>query len=133
VNELLKILIPILIQIESGGDNLAIGDNGDAVGCLQMHKIMVDDINRIQSLKFKDCSEDYYRYKDRLDRVTSKMMCEDYMNHYGPKRISKDNTELVNLIILGRMWNGGPQGHKKKATLLYTKKIMKLYNEMQYQ
>jgi len=126
---LLKILIPILIQIESEGNNNAIGDGGKAVGCLQIHKIMVDDVNRIQSLKFKDCSEDYYQYKDRLNRITSRMMCEDYLNHYGVKRINKDNTELQNLVILGRMWNGGPQGYKKKATLPYAKKITALYNK----
>lgn len=123
---LLKILIPILIQIESGGNNNAIGDGGRAVGCLQIHKIMVDDVNRITAYR-KDIKCDSFTYDDRYDEIFSRSMCIHYLNHYGPKRISKDNTELENLVILGRMWNAGPNGYKKKCTLPYARKIRKLY------
>lgn len=127
---LLIILIPLLIEIESSGDNHAIGDGGKAVGCLQIHKIMVDDCDRIRKLRFNAFNHSiFFTYKDRLSRPMSKLMCKEYFNHYGPKRISKDNTELENLVILGRMWAGGPQGYKKKATLPYAKKITKLYNK----
>ena len=44
---ILELLIPVLIHVESGGDVNAIGDMGEAVGCLQIHEIMVDDVNRI--------------------------------------------------------------------------------------
>ena len=144
---LLKILIPILIQIESGGDDNALGDKTctesyyseelkddiciaweyKAVGCLQTHKVMVDDVNRIHRLRSDQSN--LLKYADRKSRNISRYMCLAYLKHYGPRRISKDNTELENLVILGRMWNGGPQGYKKKATLPYARKITKLYNE----
>lgn len=128
MDALLLILIPLLIEIESGGDNNAIGDGGKAVGCLQIHKIMVDDVQRIRKSTFPNCGW-YYSYEDRLNIVRSKMMAEDFFRHYGPKRISKDNTELENLRILGRMWNGGPEGYKKKSTIPYSNKISRLMYE----
>ena len=124
---LLKILIPILIQIESGGDNNAIGDGGKAVGCLQQHEIHVDEANRIMALNIKGWLNDPFDYGDRFNREYAIIMTKACLKHHGQRRISKNNTELENLVILGRIHNGGPNGYKKKATLPYAKKITKLY------
>ncbi len=40
-------IIAALIAIESGGDRLAVGDGGKAVGILQIHPIMVAEANRL--------------------------------------------------------------------------------------
>ena len=40
-------LITSLVQVESRGNSNAIGDNGKAIGCLQIHKGVVEDVNRI--------------------------------------------------------------------------------------
>ena len=63
---LLAVLIPVLIQVESSGNNDAVGDNGRAVGCLQMWEICVDDVNRISGRS--------YTYEDRLSRTKSAEM-----------------------------------------------------------
>jgi len=119
---LLEILIPILCQIESGNDPNAIGDNGRAVGILQIHKIMVDDVNRIKCRHVWD-------YERRYSPFHSRLMCKTYMKHYAPSRIEKHYAEVENLIILGRIWNGGPMGYLKKSTEAYGEKVRKLYNE----
>jgi hypothetical protein len=55
--------IGALIQIESGGIEDVIGDNGASVGVLQIKKIYVDEVNRLNGTKFT--------YYDRYSRVKS--------------------------------------------------------------
>ena len=40
-------LITALIAVESSGNDMAIGDNGRALGPLQIHRGVVLDVNRI--------------------------------------------------------------------------------------
>jgi hypothetical protein len=102
-------LIPALIKVESNGNNFAIGDRGNAVGCLQIWKIVIDDVNRI-------LKEDKYTYTDRLSRKKSIEVCRIYLTHY-----AKDKTEEQ----AARIWNGGPRGHTKEATKKYWEKVRK--------
>lgn len=95
-------MIDRLIIIESSGNCNAIGDNGKAVGCLQIHPIMVKDVNRI--------SRKNYTLNDRYSKVKSIEMCKVYFNHYGK---NKSEEQLV------RKWNGGPRGDTKTATIKY--------------
>lgn len=44
-------LLNALVWVESSRNEKAIGDNGKAVGLLQLHKIYVDDVNRILGIK----------------------------------------------------------------------------------
>ena len=104
---MLKLLILALIMVESGGDPNAIGDKGLAVGVLQIHPIMVRDVNRI-------LGKDKYSLDDRYDRDKSIQMCKVYLTHYG-----KDKTTEQ----LARIWNGGPRGHLKEATKKYWIKV----------
>lgn len=106
-------LIAALISVESGGNDLAIGDNGQAVGCLQIHPAVVDDTNRILGAST-------YRRRDRLRRDYSVMMCRTYLGHYASKaRLGREPT----LEDMARIWNGGPNGYKKDATKAYWVKV----------
>jgi len=118
----LKILIPILITIESGGDTKAIGDNGKAVGCLQIHKMMVDDVNRIIGAKTFD-------YQDRYDKEASIEMAKIYFRHYIKKtqRLSLEDQ----LVFMGRSWVGGPNGPNKVASIPYGEKVRELYQSIE--
>ena len=40
-------LMDAIEQVESGGNANAVGDGGAAIGAFQIHKIYVDDVNRI--------------------------------------------------------------------------------------
>jgi hypothetical protein len=107
------LLLDAIEQVESGGQADAIGDNGKAVGAYQIHKICVDDVNRI-------LGEKIYTYSHRLNKAKSRQMCEIYIDHYGRNKTDLDKA---------RIWNGGPRGHKKKATLKYAQKIKKHLNK----
>lgn len=95
--------------VESGGKTDAIGDKGAAVGIAQIHKICVDDVNRI-------IGKPTYTYTDRLNPSKSFEMFRIYVLYYfpngGPEQWS-------------RCWNGGPRGPYKSATLKYWQKVQR--------
>jgi hypothetical protein len=101
-------LISALIIVESSGNDLAIGDQGRAIGCLQIHKAVVADVNRITGSN--------YRHQDMTNRAQARAVCEAYLKHYG-KGASTEQ--------LARRWNGGPKGDTKSATEAYWAKVKK--------
>ena len=100
--------------VESGGDVDAIGDGGDAVGCLQIHMCVIVDVNRVYGTNFTS--------QDRYDKFKSFTIAELYLTHYASvKRLGHEPT----LEEYARMWNGGPNGHKKDSTIKYWQKVQK--------
>jgi soluble lytic murein transglycosylase-like protein len=95
-------------RVESGGNPRAVGDGGKAAGIAQIWAITVKDINRFAGTK--------YTLNDRFDPVKSKQMFNLYVEHYGKGR---------SLQYKARLWNGGPGGNNKTATIAYWKKIQK--------
>ena len=93
-------------RVESNGNPRAIGDGGKAAGIAQIWAITVKDINRFAGTR--------YTLSDRFDPVKSKEMFNLYVEHYGKGR---------SLEFKARIWNGGPQGASKRATLAYWRKI----------
>lgn len=72
------ILVRALIQVESGGDSLAVGKTND-LGALQITPIYVTDVNRI-------LGEERYTLEDRKSLVKSLEMFEIIQGHYNPSR-----------------------------------------------
>ena len=102
-------LISALMIVESSGNDQAIGDNGRAIGPLQIHRSVVLDVNRITGSN--------YRHQDMTNRAQARAVCEAYLRHYG-KGCSTEQ--------LARKWNGGgPSGDKKKSTEAYWAKVKK--------
>ncbi len=101
-------LISALIIVESSNNDLAIGDQGKAIGCLQIHKAVVLDVNRITGSN--------YRHSEMTNRVAARAVCEAYLKAYG-KGASTEQ--------LARRWNGGPTGDRKSATEAYWAKVKK--------
>ena len=95
-------------QVESGGNALAIGDGGRAAGVAQIWAITVQDINRFAGTR--------YTLNDRFNVEKSRQMFNLYVNHYGKGRSAE---------YKARIWNGGPTGNKKRATIAYWAKIKK--------
>jgi hypothetical protein len=100
-------VLPAIEMVESSGRADAVGDGGKAVGILQIHPIMVEDVNRI-------LGEDRYTLADRLDPAKSREMFRVYSDHYA----KCGDAEKV-----ARNWNGGPRGHRKAATVAYWRKV----------
>ena len=106
-------LMNAMIQVESRGKDSIVGDNGKAVGILQMHKIAVRSVNKI--LKKNDIDLEY-SYDDRYSREKT---IEMYWIWRNSKHADSDYETIA------RSWNGGPRGPKKKATIHYWNKVEK--------
>lgn len=106
------LLLSALIQIESGGNDLAKGRHGE-LGALQIKSIMVRDVNRIMGT--------HYAHAQVTNRAISIFIAESYFSHYG-KNLSDES--------LARIWQGGPVGHKKSSTRAYSKRVMRELNRI---
>ena len=105
-------LLSALIMVESSNYDSAYNAREDAVGCLQIRKCMVDDVNRILRRQRSDVR---FTYDDRWLRNKSIKMFEIYCKHYG----------LTTAEEIARCWNGGPRGMQNDMTANYWKKVQK--------
>ena len=99
-----------IMEVESNSNDSAYHKGEDAVGCLQIRKCMVNDVNRI--LK-RQKSKLIFTYNDRWSRHKSIQMFEIYRNHYN----------LTTAEEMARCWNGGPRGINNPATVRYWEKV----------
>jgi hypothetical protein len=112
-------LLLALIAVESNGNDAAVGDQGRAVGCLQIHARVVEDVNRVYGTQF--------RLSHRWDREQSLRICELYLAHYAARVPGPVTWETY-----ARIWNGGPSGHQKEATAAYWAKVQAELNRPAY-
>ena len=105
-------LLSSMMYVESNYNDSAYHKGEDAVGCLQIRKCMVDDVNRILR---KQKSYKKFTYDDRWSRIKSIQMFGIYCKHYG----------LNTAEEIARCWNGGPRGMSKPLTATYWKKVKK--------
>jgi len=103
-------LLSAIMFVESSYNDSAYCKPEDAVGCLQIRKTMVDDVNRI--LK-RQGSYRRYTYQDRWNRLESIDMFNIYVDYYGLESAEEN----------ARCWNGGPRGMDKDATVYYWNKV----------
>ena len=107
-------LIYAICKVESNNGMYVVGDNGKAIGCLQIWKTVVDDVNKYSKIK--------YTYADRYDKVKSYEIFKLYIGHYATeKRLGRKPTNED----MARIWNGGPNGYKKTSTIKYWNKVKK--------
>jgi len=110
-------LINALIQVESNGNDKIIGDNGKSKGCLQIHNVVILDVNRVYKSTFK--------HSDAFDRELAQSICEMYLKHWSKYYKRKSGKEIDN-EGLARLWNSGPKWFTKKhKTHAYWKKVNK--------
>ncbi len=96
-------------QVESSGrtDKNIIGDNGRAIGPLQIHLSNwkdATDFDKTIGGEYLDCHSLKY----------SKLIFDAYLRRYGKDKSPEDKA---------RIWNGGPKGNQKSVTLAYWKKV----------
>ena len=105
------VLLAAVMMTESGGRNIT-GDGGRAVGPLQVHAGAVADVNRAFGT--------HYRHADMADREKAGAVFDRYLWLYAtPKRIGRPVTDEDR----ARIWNGGPDGWRRKATAGYWAKV----------
>ena len=105
-------ILDALIYVESSNNDSAYNSYEDAVGCLQIRKTMVNDINRILLRQKSDLR---FSYDDRWLRNKSIKMFDIYCKHYG----------LTTAEEIARCWNGGPRGMNNPLTADYWRKVQK--------
>lgn len=101
-----EILLLALIEVESEGDQFAIGKTND-LGILQITPIYVKEVNRI-------LRGDFYFLEDRTDIDKSLEMFEVYQSHHNP---SKDIHRAIKI-------------HNPGAGQWYTNKVMNEFNKI---
>lgn len=104
-------LIAALIQVESSGNDKAYNESEDAVGCLQIRRVMVREVNRILR---RTNSKDRYDMADRWNCDKSKEMFNIWREYHH----ADSEYETI-----ARNWNGGPKGYSMRATERYWKKV----------
>mgnify|MGYP000630768213 FL=1 len=88
-------LISAMMFVESSYNDSAYNSYEDAVGCLQIRKCMVDDVNRILRRQKSDMR---FIYDDRWLRNKSIKMFDIYCKHYGlttAEQIARDRKSDV--------------------------------------
>jgi len=111
-------LILAMIQVESGGRNYAVGDEGRSLGCLQLTASYVQDAS-------EHANKDWV-HKDAFNRRKAIDITLAYMDRYATKeRLGREPTAQD----IARIHNGGPNGWRKKSTLPYWEKIKTVLHE----
>jgi len=106
-----NLLIAAIIAVESGGNDWARGRAGE-LGALQIRPCVVRDVNQHFGLR--------YKHSDMTNRAAAIHVFDCYMKMYATdKRLGRAVTDSDR----ARIWNGGPNGWKKKSTKSYSKKV----------
>ena len=103
-------LLAAIRQVESHGNDKAVGDGGKAIGPYQVWRVYWQDaveFDKTLGGSYQDCYDP--AYAARVVRA--------YMARYAPKGASDEQ--------LARIHNGGPKGHQKEATVAYWAKVQK--------
>ena len=108
-------LVDAIHMVETGGRLGPIkGDGGAALGPLQIHRACWQDANLPG------------KYEDVADLAYAKRVFAAYMARYATeRRLGRPVTDEDR----ARIWNGGPNGYKKRATLKYWEKVRKVMNK----
>jgi hypothetical protein len=108
-----RAFLDALAQVESGGKDDSVGDGGKAIGRMQIWEIYhTDAVAHAPAIggEYADCKGKAY-----AERVVVA-----YLHRYGKKALKDKSYEK-----LARIHNGGPSGHRKRATLKYWRKVEK--------
>lgn len=116
LNSLIMAALPAIAIVESGGRPESVGDGGAAIGAYQIHAEVIDDVNRVDGTHFvwpDDC----------VDPEKARDICARYLRIWG-SRLSNPTIES-----LARIWNGGPNGWRKKQTVAYGERVLRIMNQ----
>ena len=117
------VLYSSIVWVESKGNTNAKSRDG-SVGIIQIKPVMVKEVNRICKIKGIDKR---FTLADRKNPRKSAEMFWIYQEFYNPD-LNRDSLSKHDMEIMARKWNGGPEGHRKKATKKYWKKVSKRLN-----
>ncbi len=118
---LIYILISALIKVESNGDVNAYNKEEDAVGCLQIRPIYVQDLNRF--------STKTWTHDQMYDEAEARLAVAEYLRYYG-NQIRRIELREPTFEDLARIHNSGPMGYTKQCSDAYWGKVEPILNEL---
>jgi len=113
----LRPLLDAIRQVESGGNNDAVGDNGNAIGAYQIWRGYWQDATDW-------CKDISGSYESCHVRWYAERCMVAYWHRYARRALKDGDYET-----LARIHNGGPKGHRKDATLGYWAKVSELLED----
>lgn len=120
-----ELFVESVIKVESNDNDSAYNKKEEAVGCLQIRPIMVDEVNRIlerDNIMFR------YTMEDRWDRELSVEMFEIMAEQIDCcEGLSQE--EFFEMVA--RKWNGGYRGHEKPSTLAYWERVKNKFGSIE--
>ena len=106
--ELLFDIFLAVATVESACNPAVTGDHGQAVGIVQIHTGVVEDVNRLTKTRI---------LPEQREKVkVSWFLFREYLKHY-----CKDDPDNVQRMV--RTWNGGPLGWLKPSTKRYWERV----------
>ena len=111
----------ILKHVETDYNPEIIGDFGKSYGILQIQQGAISDVNRIYGTS--------YVHDDAFDISCAEEIFELYIKHWTSNLEKKQAREATEEDIV-RIWNGGPQGWRRKSTLDYLHRYKKYKLDM---
>lgn len=111
-----ELLLAAIALVETGGRDI-VGDSGLAIGPLQIHPCVIQDVNRVYPRV-------HYTLEDRHDLIKSKEIARLYLDHYTPPGAS--------IKEQAKCWNVGPR-YKTRAIKqgeAYARKVVQHYNRL---
>jgi len=109
-------IMAVLIMVETGGHPdpaNAVGDNGQALGILQMHEAYVADAAEHANITWS--------HSDALNPSSARKIFVAYMNRYA--KMERKPPHMSYAEFVSRIHNGGPVGYTKKSTISYWQKV----------
>lgn len=110
-------LLAAIRQVESGGDDGAVGDGGRAQGAYQIHQAYYIDAAEQLRREGQDLPAGGYLVHVRHE-PTARRLVLAYWRRYASASLAAGQLEH-----LARIHNGGPQGHRRTATLGYWRRV----------
>jgi hypothetical protein len=111
-------LLAALIAVESGGNDHARGRHGE-LGPLQIQPAVVADVRRITGRR--------YAWGSMTNRVLASEVVQAYLGHYATEaRIGRPVTDQDR----ARIWNGGPDGWRRRRTAAYWNRVVAAMRRM---
>ena len=107
----LRPFLDALAQVESSGKDDAVGDNGKAIGRMQIWEIYWKDA-------MAKCPKIGGTYQDCTSKVYAERIVVAYLLRYASSAVASKDWQT-----LARIHNGGPRGATKAATRGYWVKV----------
>ena len=121
IDDTLEMLFDAVCWVESRNNPDAVNESEDAVGIAQIRPGVVEDCQRLSPAS-------RFTLDSRKSIGGSWLLFRCYLKYWGTS-YARETERQPDHITLARIWNGGPRGWNKDATMEYAAKIQARLDE----